>query len=717
MSLTWQRTLFLAVFLGTFGLYLHTMGPTLVPYRDAGEMATTVTRLGVVHPPGYPTYTLVGHLFTKLPFANPAYRLNLLSALALACAWLLLLMLFCELWGTYVGVLAVLLAAVSFQFWMHALISEMYTFHLLVISSVLYLLFHRKFELAAFVFGLGLGVRMDLLLCAPAFVLLFLGQTPRQEWGKRTLYCFFFFVLGTSVYLYLIIRANGQPLLNWGDPSTWERFLASVSRRSYGSSLDLLAQNYQRGENFLSQWKLYMKHVVRDFTGLSVPLIMLGVVHLWRSKKLWFGATLLGWLLTGPLFIYLGNLPINPHAVAIMEAAYLMPDLFLLGSIAAGLAFIQNHFPVQPEKRFGSPVFVGISLLMVVLIVAQGMRFFPAIDKRRNFVLHDFIRNVFRSVPEPSLIVARSDVPVFSLFYGHWVSPGSKWRVPIAQGLAGSAWYPVMMAQQIPKLQITPLRTAAEWDAMAKANPGWSLYGSHDTDWPPELYPRMASSGLLMQYLPRGETSLLASDTWLDEYSIYRGRYRYDAYYEFFTPEVIEEYAKAWMEWGRLALRSNQIPAAKIGFLHSLSLKPDMPYPAFQLGFMYFQQNKLAEADYYYHWSLDNFRVMERQAEAWKSLPALRESLQRDEAQAMAHWGVVQERLGNPERAVSLYKQSLMIDPNCADARYNLAVIYWRSRRWHEVVENLQAMAVSHPEDPRWRVYLPKALENLEKNK
>ena len=35
------------VFFGAFALYLHTLGPTLVPYRDAGEMATGVTRLGV----------------------------------------------------------------------------------------------------------------------------------------------------------------------------------------------------------------------------------------------------------------------------------------------------------------------------------------------------------------------------------------------------------------------------------------------------------------------------------------------------------------------------------------------------------------------------------------------------------------------------------------------------------------------------------------------
>ena len=45
---------------------------------------------------------------------------------------------------------------------------------------------------------------------------------------------------------------------------------------------------------------------------------------------------------TGPLFIFLGNLPPNPHAVAIMEAAYLTPDLFFLLALAAGISHLQR---------------------------------------------------------------------------------------------------------------------------------------------------------------------------------------------------------------------------------------------------------------------------------------------------------------------------------------------------------------------------------------
>src|SRR5207245_1551324 len=144
--------------------------------------------------------------------------------------------------------------------------------------------------------------------------------------------------------------------------------------------------------------------------------------------------------------------------------------------------------------------------------------------------------------------------------------------------------------------------------------------------------------------------------------------YRYDAHRDFFSPELIEEYANAWMEWGKLLLRSHQEAAAVDAFTHALALKPEMPYPAFQIGFIYFQQGKWDRADFYYRWCVESFRRMSRNADAWKSFPEIRAGLHRDQAQAMAHWGVIQERLGSPDRAIRLYREALEVDPACADA-------------------------------------------------
>ena len=72
----------LAIFLGSLVLYIYTLAPSVPPQGDAGELITVAYTLGIAHPPGYPLFTLLAHLFTYLPINSIAWRVNLFSALA-----------------------------------------------------------------------------------------------------------------------------------------------------------------------------------------------------------------------------------------------------------------------------------------------------------------------------------------------------------------------------------------------------------------------------------------------------------------------------------------------------------------------------------------------------------------------------------------------------------------------------------------------------------
>jgi hypothetical protein len=76
------------------GIYTTTVSPG-VNFIDSGELITTLNEPGVAHPPGYPLYTLTGHLLTRLPVGEIAWRVNMLStiwgALAIAIHFLLIL--------------------------------------------------------------------------------------------------------------------------------------------------------------------------------------------------------------------------------------------------------------------------------------------------------------------------------------------------------------------------------------------------------------------------------------------------------------------------------------------------------------------------------------------------------------------------------------------------------------------------------------------------
>ena len=66
--------------------------PRTVMMEDDGFFILASYFMGVAHPPGYPLHSMLGKLFTLLPFGSVAYRVHLLSAAfgALSCAalWL-----------------------------------------------------------------------------------------------------------------------------------------------------------------------------------------------------------------------------------------------------------------------------------------------------------------------------------------------------------------------------------------------------------------------------------------------------------------------------------------------------------------------------------------------------------------------------------------------------------------------------------------------------
>ena len=71
-------------------LYVASLRGT-VAYWDTGELQTVPYILGIAHPSGFPAYVLIGWVWSHaVPFGDPAYRMDLLSAVAMAGAALAL---------------------------------------------------------------------------------------------------------------------------------------------------------------------------------------------------------------------------------------------------------------------------------------------------------------------------------------------------------------------------------------------------------------------------------------------------------------------------------------------------------------------------------------------------------------------------------------------------------------------------------------------------
>lgn len=228
-------------------LYLDTLAPTVL-YLDAPEMfdaamlQAAVPVLGLAHPTGYPTYTMLAHAFTYLPVGDEAYRVNLFSAVFGVVAVVLLYLAGLRLARSVVPAAAGALAfGLTPIFWSQAVIAEVYTMNAALVASVLYVLLVWRDSgrdvhllLAAFLLGLSLTHHLTSLLLIPA-ALLFVFLTDRSRLRRAGLWVrgAGLFALGLLPYLYLPIRAAMEAPLNEADPSAPGRFLLFVSGGSF----------------------------------------------------------------------------------------------------------------------------------------------------------------------------------------------------------------------------------------------------------------------------------------------------------------------------------------------------------------------------------------------------------------------------------------------------------------------------------------------------
>ena len=190
----------------SFLVYFYTLAPT-VTLEDSGELAVAADWLGVPHPPGYPIWTMLCWLATKIfSFVtfrgqpNPAWSVGLVSAIFGALTAAITAMLICRSGSDMLrnskqisrnldsssenaicwisGVVCSLLLAFAPIMWSQAVIVEVYSLNAYFLVQVLLLVYmwtkrpsSHLLYITAFVFGLGLTNYQVLLLAALALAI------------------------------------------------------------------------------------------------------------------------------------------------------------------------------------------------------------------------------------------------------------------------------------------------------------------------------------------------------------------------------------------------------------------------------------------------------------------------------------------------------------------------------------------------------------------
>lgn len=451
-------------------VYLLSLAPT-VTYWDAGEFLAAIKTLGIPHPPGTPLYILVANVWSKIasPFVGFAYSINLLSAVstAIACGIFAFLM---HRWTNNVvaSIAGGLLAGLMSSVWLNANETEVYSPALLM-SALLILVANRADEtrepkwlvLLGYLFGLAWTLQLSALVAGPAA--LFLAFYNFRDRKIPAISMIIAAALGASAVLFMIVRAQHDPGINQGNPSTWTAFADVLTRRQYlpVSMLPRQAPWYLQVGNLFeyADWQVALglhaeapPSIVRtSFTVLYAALGIVGFIwHKRTHNPSWRVLTLL--FICGSLGVvaYLnmkaspsygsGFLPANAKHEA-RERDYFFTLGFICWGLWAGAGAVRAMSRVGPRWSVAG---IAIAMLPAFLnFPATNRRALPEATAPRDSALR-----ILNGAPQRAVVFAYGDNDTYPVWYAQQVE-GTRRDVRIVTiPLLGAKWYRAELARR-----------------------------------------------------------------------------------------------------------------------------------------------------------------------------------------------------------------------------------------------------------------------------
>lgn len=412
---------------------------------DSGDIILASWFAGVAHPPGYPLNTMLGWVFTHLPFsASIAFKANLMAAFFQAgtAAFIFLISQILTK-RTLLSIVAAFIFAFNPLFWLYAHIIEVFQLNLFLVSISVYFLFRwgarvknlkgkgvtKNLLLSIFFLGLAVFHHQTSLLLTPAYFYYIFATNKKIFNLKSILLLGAVFLLGFLPYIFIPIAAQRATPVNWGDPSNLPNFLRLITRADYGT---FQASNFIIGDTLsrrLIQLANYFLFVKADFNLLGLGLFVFGCVYAFLQKRKYFFFLLIAIFFTGPFFFFYGSFPIlNDFYVGLWERFLLLSYLFLVIFLALGLSFIVEKLEpflirtnLKPLKASGKLFLVN----SIFLLVPFGL-FFLNLSKTdlSEFNLGDWLAyDTLASAEEGSIIFLVGDTSVFNTQYVYYTDP------------------------------------------------------------------------------------------------------------------------------------------------------------------------------------------------------------------------------------------------------------------------------------------------------
>lgn len=397
-----------ALSLCVFLVYLRTLCPT-VYLGDSGEIAAAITTGGIVHPPGYPLFTLLGRAALLLvPVGEPAFRIGCLVVLAAALAVGTLFLIAREVGaGRPAATAAAALFGFCFTLWNQSTRVEVYSFHVLLVALVL--LFALRYRragrfsdalLGALALSAGLAHHTTIVLLGPA-LLVWCG--PRV-WGvsgrgRRLAGLAAVLLVGPSLFLLLILWARAEPLQAWGRPVNLHLLWVHASARIYHNHLQ-----FPDGVWLPKRLAEAGRITVDNLPWGAFLLPAAGLIGFWKRDR---------GLAAGFFLAVLVPVAFNQfYRIDDIAAYYLEPLLAAFALLAAAVSRIDR----LPQGRIR---WAPASALVLVLAGLQLVRNLSACDLSRATWVREFTRQKLESTAPNAVLITEGDDDTFPTWYVH----------------------------------------------------------------------------------------------------------------------------------------------------------------------------------------------------------------------------------------------------------------------------------------------------------
>ncbi|MDQ6682144.1 MAG: DUF2723 domain-containing protein [Chloroflexota bacterium] len=433
-----------AVAFFTFGIYLRTLLPG-TGFWDTAEAQTVPHTLSIFHPTGFPTYTLIGWLWSQLPIGSVAWRMNLMSAVCLSLTAGLVVAISAHLIGERNRLLVASsagIAGLAFAFasepWKNALRADVHALHILLAALIIWLLFcWRDAEVkggpraggwlmaAGLVFGLGMGNHplIGLMAFGIAFWVVLVAPGIWRRW-KLVIACAGLLLVGLAVYLYIPIRAliPPEPPLFYARPTTLEKVKYLVFAEQFKGLFDNFANPF---DFFGDKWRKAESVLAAQLIGPGWIVVAMGAATLAvrRLGAFIFLASLVAANVYYSLNFQDGDID-RYYMLSVLVAALLLAvaiaSLAVVCARAAAIAS-RRFATIAGRRTMASVAAVAVLALAALLPAASLVIHYAERDQSAYTDPDRWAKSVYAALPPDAVVISWWSYST-TLWYHRWIN-------------------------------------------------------------------------------------------------------------------------------------------------------------------------------------------------------------------------------------------------------------------------------------------------------